>query len=172
TVEADVTDDRLAHQPGVDQLADAAARRGRVVGDHGEIAFALADDLVNQAFGRADRHEPTDHQAGAVGDHGNRFVESHRLHIDSSPSLLARYCAVQPPSTGKAAPRISAAASEHRNTVNAPICSGVAKASDGCFSTSGVSTKPGQIALQVIPVVAVSSATTLVNPITPCLAAT
>ena len=41
-----------------------------------------------------------------------------------------------------------------------------------CFCTSGVSTQPGQIALQVMPVVAFSSATTLVRPITPCLAAT
>ncbi len=41
-----------------------------------------------------------------------------------------------------------------------------------CFCTSGVSTQPGQIALQVTPVVAVSSATALVSPTTPCLAAT
>jgi hypothetical protein len=41
-----------------------------------------------------------------------------------------------------------------------------------CFCTSGVSTQPGQIALQVTPVVAVSSATTLVMPTMPCLAAT
>jgi hypothetical protein len=41
-----------------------------------------------------------------------------------------------------------------------------------CFCTSGVSTQPGQTALQVTPVVAVSSATTLVRPTSPCLAAT
>jgi hypothetical protein len=41
-----------------------------------------------------------------------------------------------------------------------------------CFCTSGVSTQPGQIALQVTPVVAVSSAVTLVSPTMPCLAAT
>ncbi len=35
-----------------------------------------------------------------------------------------------------------------------------------------MSTQPGQIALQVMPVAAVSSATTLVSPISPCLAAT
>ena len=73
--------------------------------------------------------------------------------------------------------------------------SGVVKSSIGCFSatriffasskvcpaalarasiccTSGVSTQPGQIALQVMPVFAVSSATTLVKPTMPCLAAT
>ena len=41
-----------------------------------------------------------------------------------------------------------------------------------CFSINGVKTKPGQIALQVIPVLAFSRATALVKPITPCLAAT
>ena len=41
-----------------------------------------------------------------------------------------------------------------------------------CFSTRGVSTHPGQIALQVIALRAVSSATVLVRPIKPCLAAT
>ena len=41
-----------------------------------------------------------------------------------------------------------------------------------CFCTSGVSTQPGQMALQVTPVVAFSSAVTLVRPTMPCLAAT
>jgi hypothetical protein len=41
-----------------------------------------------------------------------------------------------------------------------------------CFCTSGVSTQPGQIALHVTLVVAVSKATTFVNPTTPCFAAT
>ena len=41
-----------------------------------------------------------------------------------------------------------------------------------CFCTSGVSTQPGQMALQVTPVVAVSSATTFVIPRMPCFAAT
>jgi hypothetical protein len=67
------------------------------------------------------------------------------------------------------------AASPHRKTANAPICSGVVYSSIGCFSrtrssrafstgmpctlarasicccTSGVNTQPGQIALQVMP---------------------
>src|SRR5262249_27381447 len=83
-----------------------------------------------------------------------------------------------------------------KNTASAPSCSGVVNSSDGCFSlrsltfassggsfsraarssicfcTSGVSTQPGQIALQVTPVVAVSSATALVKPRIPCLEAT
>ena len=41
-----------------------------------------------------------------------------------------------------------------------------------CFCTRGVSTQPGQIALQVTPVVAFSRAVTLVKPTTPCLEAT
>jgi len=41
-----------------------------------------------------------------------------------------------------------------------------------CFCTSGVSTQPGQIALQVIGSRAVSSAVTLVSPIKPCFADT
>ena len=49
---------------------------------------------------------------------------------------------------------------------------GLTKAAALECATSGVSTQPGQIALQVTPVVAVSSATTLVRPTMPCLAAT
>ena len=78
----------------------------------------------------------------------------------------------------------------------APICSGVANSSEGCFSessrifassleipsraaassicfcTSGVRTQPGQTALHVMGERASSSATTLVSPMSPCLAAT
>ena len=41
-----------------------------------------------------------------------------------------------------------------------------------CTSTNGVSTHPGQIALQVIPSFASSIAPTFVNPTSPCFAAT
>jgi len=41
-----------------------------------------------------------------------------------------------------------------------------------CFYTSGVYTNPGQIELAVTPCSATSSATVLVNPTMPCLAAT
>ena len=88
------------------------------------------------------------------------------------------------------------AAGVHRNTASSPNCSTVVNCNEGCFSasrrrlasalstpsaaarastcfcTSGVSTQPGQIALTVMLEVAVSSATDLVNPIRPCLAAT
>jgi len=91
---------------------------------------------------------------------------------------------------------IVAAASPARNTASAPTFSGVENSSIGCFSasssffasstdlpaalarasicccTSGVSTQPGQIALQVTPSFAASTATTLVRPTMPCFAAT
>ena len=82
-----------------------------------------------------------------------------------------------------ATPRTLSPAGEHRNTASSPSSSGVVNCSDGCFSasssllglarrrclraparastcfcTSGVSTQPGQMALTVMPVVAVSSA--------------
>src|SRR4029079_4656250 len=102
------------------------------------------------------------------------------------------HCAIQPPSIEWATPEMVAAASPHRNTVSAPIDSGVVNWCIGCFSessaifacstvwpfalarasicfcTNGVSTQPGQIALQVMPSFAASMATTLVRPISPC----
>ena len=78
-IEADVAHDGLAHQLGSNELADSPARRRRVIGDHGEIALVLAHDLVDDPLGRAHRHEPADHQACAIGDHGNRLVESERF---------------------------------------------------------------------------------------------
>ncbi|STS83219.1 Uncharacterised protein [Klebsiella pneumoniae] len=94
-----------------------------------------------------------------------------------------------------AAPRTWAAASLHRNSAISPSCCGVTNSPEGCFSasswalacsgstpsamrlsiyccTSGVSTQPGQMALQVMPLRAVSRATVLVSPTTACLAAT
>lgn len=106
------------------------------------------------------------------------------------------YCATQPPSTFRAMPCMFDAVGVHRKAARSPSCSGVVNCSEGCFSasswrfasssdtpfaaarastcfcTSGVSTQPGQMALQVTPVVAFSSAVTLVSPTTPCLAAT
>ena len=41
-----------------------------------------------------------------------------------------------------------------------------------CFSTRGVRTQPGQTALQVTPLPAVSRLTTFLSPTSPCLAAT
>src|SRR5438874_342353 len=96
----------------------------------------------------------------------------------------------------QATPRTLLPAGEQKNTASSPSSSGVVNCSEGsfspssclvasalvmpcasalastCFCTSGVSTQPGQMALQVTPLVAVSSATTLVMPTMPCLAAT
>ena len=112
------------------------------------------------------------------------------------PGAACAYCANQPPSTLNAAPRMLSAAGEHKKIASSPNCAGVVNCSDGCFSasrrrlasapsmpslatrasscccTSGVSTQPGQMALTVMPLVAVSSATALVKPTRPCLEAT
>ena len=67
-VEANMADDRLAHQLGVDELTDAVTRPGRVVGDHGELPLLLTHELVDEALRGSYPHEPADHQAGAVGN--------------------------------------------------------------------------------------------------------
>ena len=83
-VEADMADDRLAHELRANELADAPPRRRRIVGDHDEVALLLADDLVDDPFGRADGHEAADHQAGAVGDERHRVGQGERSHLASS----------------------------------------------------------------------------------------
>src|SRR5665647_3692683 len=94
----------------------------------------------------------------------------------------------------QATPRTLLPAGEQKNTASAPSSSGVVNCSEGsfspsscclaassempsaaalastCFCTSGVKTQPGQMALQVTPVVAFSRAVTLVRPTMPCLA--
>jgi hypothetical protein len=54
--------------------------------------------------------------------------------MDAAGRLRAvmSYCAVQPPSMGNAVPVIDAAASVHRNTASAPICSVVTNWRVGC----------------------------------------
>ena len=79
-VETDVAHDRLADELRADELADARAWLGGIVGDHREIALPLPDDLVDHAFRRADAHEAPDHQARTVRDHGNGFGEGYRFH--------------------------------------------------------------------------------------------
>ena len=86
--EADVAGDRLLHEPGADQLADAHAGHRVVVGDHRQIALALAHELVDQALGRADAHEAADHEGGAVGDQRHRLLQGNGLHADSSRVTL------------------------------------------------------------------------------------
>ena len=105
------------------------------------------------------------------------------------------YFAVQPPSTAIAAPVIDRAASEHRNATTAEISStlitfliaclsatcslmtrsfgtpGVAASPSAWACNMAVSTKPGQMALQVMPQSPTSSAVPLVKPTTPCFEA-
>src|SRR4051794_40310379 len=106
------------------------------------------------------------------------------------------YAAVQPPSIARLAPVICAASSLHRKSASEATCSTVTNSLVGwaasrtslmtssllmlrvtivfgiCFSTSGVQTYPGLMQLQVILDRASSSATVLVSPTMPCLAAT
>ena len=46
-VEADVADDRFADQPRRNELADPPPGDRGVVGDHRQVAFSLAHDLVD-----------------------------------------------------------------------------------------------------------------------------
>ena len=82
---------RLAQQLGVHKLADTSARSGGIIGDHGEIALVLADDLVNEAFGRAHRHEAADHQACAVGNHVQPIGREEESACSSQDSELGHY---------------------------------------------------------------------------------
>src|SRR5262249_6037029 len=63
-----------------DQLADALARGGSVVGDDGEIALVLAYQFVDHALRGAHPHKAADHQARAIGDQGNRLIERESSH--------------------------------------------------------------------------------------------
>ena len=92
-IEPDVTDDGLAQQLGLDKLADPPARHRGIVGDDGKIAFALTHDFVDDPLGRADRHEPADHQACAVWDHRDRLIELEGLHVSwvLLSGTMARY---------------------------------------------------------------------------------
>ena len=83
-VEADVAGDHLAQKLGTDELADADAGHGGVVGDHRQVALALPHQFVHQRLGRAAAHEAADHQAGPVRDPGDRFLDRCRLHRSSS----------------------------------------------------------------------------------------
>lgn len=106
------------------------------------------------------------------------------------------YAAVQPPSIARLAPVICAASLLHRKSASEATCSTVTNSLVGwaasstslmtssllilrafivfgiCFSTSGVQTYPGLMQLHVIFERASSSATVLVRPAIPCLAAT
>src|SRR6185503_6283033 len=88
-IEADMAYDRLSHQLRAYQLADAGPRPCRVIGDDGELALALAHQLVHEAFRRAHTHEPANHQACPVRDHGDRTLERDRLQSPLACSATA-----------------------------------------------------------------------------------
>ena len=106
------------------------------------------------------------------------------------------HCEVHPPSHVYCAPVTCLAKSEHKYVAIPPMSYGTLNWPDGCFSETnflvacslvifslfsmisicfwinGVNTHPGHMTLHVIPEPAVSKATALVNPTSPCLAAT
>src|SRR5262249_39996715 len=84
-IEADVTGDQPADQAFVHELADALAGPGGVVGDHREIALALAHQLVDHALRAADGHEAADHHTRAVGNEGDGIL--HRDSFHGRPSV-------------------------------------------------------------------------------------
>jgi hypothetical protein len=73
-IKPNVARDDLAQKFCLYELAYSPARYGGVVGDDGEIAFILPNDLVDEALRRADGHKAADHQAPAIRDHGNRLT--------------------------------------------------------------------------------------------------
>jgi hypothetical protein len=70
-----------------EQLADALARRGRVVADQEQARLFLSHQFVEQPLRRADAHESTDHDACAVRDHGNGLFGGNGLH-DRAPASI------------------------------------------------------------------------------------
>jgi hypothetical protein len=80
-IKTNMAHDDLAHKFCLNELADSLARDSGVIGDHGEIALILAQDLVDDALWRAHGHETADHQACTIWDHRNRLIERKGSHI-------------------------------------------------------------------------------------------
>src|ERR1035438_1126756 len=59
---------------------------------------------------------------------------SHLFGSTLPVALIHTYCAVQPPSMGRGAPVIWAAALEQRNTTSCPTCSTPTNCREGCLS--------------------------------------
>jgi hypothetical protein len=92
-IKSDVAGDDSANEPGIDKLADPSAWHRRVIRYHGQVAFALSDELIHQRLGSADPHEATDHERGTVrnlgygGGGGNRL---HRIGLGIEPRFVGR----------------------------------------------------------------------------------
>ena len=89
-----MADNRLAKKLRAHELADTDARFCSVICNHCQITPSLADDLVHHAFRRTDTHEAANHQAGAVGNHGNSLIEGYSLHF-CPPRVLHVFGMVQ-----------------------------------------------------------------------------
>jgi hypothetical protein len=81
-------------EPGIDELTDTAPRERRIVRDNGQIAFALPHELVDEALGSSDAHEPADHQGRTVRDERNGFGDGNRFHLETSPRSKPLFTAV------------------------------------------------------------------------------
>src|SRR4030095_13694280 len=108
---------------------------GRVAGDDAGIdrADRGADDPVGLGAGAAQRlvhARLVGAERTAALQHENHLALGGRAH-----PLRCVNAAVQPPSTGRSAPVIDAAASVHRNAVSAAICSTVTNFFVGCAAS-------------------------------------
>ncbi len=63
-------------------------------GDDGEVALVLSHNLIDQAFWRTDTHEPADHKARPVRDHGDGILNGNDLHGAMPDFLLGGPAAV------------------------------------------------------------------------------
>ena len=121
----------LRNNFAVTTFADPLAGRCCVVGDDGEVALILADDLVHHALRRPNCHEASDHEAYAIRDHGYSLFERDSLHVFSTPfikqSVVVQRSRPPMPVQHLATARIAYAA---RSSV--PHRSGSRKARRGC----------------------------------------
>ena len=79
--------DHLAHKLGRDKLPGSLLGRACVIGDDGQVAFSLTDDLVHDTLGRTNRHKAANHKGRAIRNHRNRLFEGDRFH--SIPPVLS-----------------------------------------------------------------------------------
>src|SRR6516164_10505845 len=79
-IEADVTGNSAADETGINKLTDAAPRERRIVRYHGQIAFALPHEFVDETLGSADAHESTDHEGRALRNDLNGICRRNCLH--------------------------------------------------------------------------------------------
>jgi hypothetical protein len=79
-IEANVTCNGLADKSRADQLADSPAGHRRIIRNNGEIAFSLADQLIDHAFGCAHRQKTSDHEARTIWNHGDGVLKGDRFH--------------------------------------------------------------------------------------------